>query len=78
MWPVDGVVGENGALYFWYDPQERKGKRRFIDPDSSASCLSNLLPRMGSHGGEQLFWSRSQVDLQIGIDYSHGRFILKT
>jgi HAD superfamily hydrolase (TIGR01484 family) len=34
MWPVDGVVGENGALSFWYDPQERKVKRRFIDPDS--------------------------------------------
>jgi HAD superfamily hydrolase (TIGR01484 family) len=33
MWPVDGVVGENGALYFWYDPQEQKVKRRFIDPD---------------------------------------------
>ncbi|MBN1249621.1 MAG: HAD-IIB family hydrolase [Anaerolineae bacterium] len=33
MWPVDGVVGENGALYFWYDLQERKVKRRFVDPD---------------------------------------------
>jgi HAD superfamily hydrolase (TIGR01484 family) len=33
MWPVDGVVGENGALYFWYDPQEGKVKRRFIDAD---------------------------------------------
>ncbi len=33
MWPVDGVVGENGALYFWYDPHEGKVKRRFIDPD---------------------------------------------
>ena len=33
MWPVDGVVGENGALYFWYDQQEKRVKRRFIDPD---------------------------------------------
>jgi HAD superfamily hydrolase (TIGR01484 family) len=33
MWPVDGVVGENGALYFWYDPHENKVKRRFIDAD---------------------------------------------
>ena len=34
MWPVDGVVGENGALYFWYDQKEKKVKKRFIDPDS--------------------------------------------
>jgi hypothetical protein len=33
MWPVDGVVGENGALYFWYDPLEKKVKKRFMDPD---------------------------------------------
>ena len=29
MWPVDGVVGENGAFYFVYDSGRRKMKRRF-------------------------------------------------
>ena len=33
MWPVDGVVGENGAFYFWYDQQEQKVKKRFMDLD---------------------------------------------
>jgi len=33
MWPVDGVVGENGAFYFWYDFKERKLKRRFVDTE---------------------------------------------
>jgi len=33
MWPVDGVVGENGAFYFWYDLQEKKLRKRFMDPD---------------------------------------------
>jgi HAD superfamily hydrolase (TIGR01484 family) len=33
MWPVDGVVGENGAFYFWYDEGERKLNKRFLDPD---------------------------------------------
>jgi HAD superfamily hydrolase (TIGR01484 family) len=33
MWPVDGVVGENGAFYFWYDQQEKKVRKRFMDPD---------------------------------------------
>ena len=29
MWPVDGVVGENGAFYFVYDSVKRKMKQRF-------------------------------------------------
>jgi HAD superfamily hydrolase (TIGR01484 family) len=31
MWPVDGVVGENGAFYFRYDPERRVMQRRFAD-----------------------------------------------
>ena len=29
MWPVDGIVGENGAFYFVYDRGKLKMKRRF-------------------------------------------------
>jgi HAD superfamily hydrolase (TIGR01484 family) len=32
MWPVDGVVGENGAFYFHYDRQKRKMVRRYDQP----------------------------------------------
>jgi len=35
MWPVDGVVGENGALYFWMDDKEKKLKKRFLDPEET-------------------------------------------
>ena len=31
MWPVDGVVGENGAFYFRYDRESRRMRRRFMD-----------------------------------------------
>jgi HAD superfamily hydrolase (TIGR01484 family) len=31
MWPVDGVVGENGAFYFYYDRVQRAMQRRFTD-----------------------------------------------
>jgi len=31
MWPVDAVVGENGAFYFQYDPDARKLIKRFRD-----------------------------------------------
>jgi HAD superfamily hydrolase (TIGR01484 family) len=30
MWPVDGVVGENGAFYFRHDRAQRKFVQRFI------------------------------------------------
>ena len=33
MLPVGGVVGENGALYFWFDEDERKLKKRFFDAE---------------------------------------------
>jgi HAD superfamily hydrolase (TIGR01484 family) len=30
MWPVDAVVGENGAFYFFYDAAARKLRQRFM------------------------------------------------
>ncbi len=33
MWPVDAVVGENGAFYFWFDEYAGKLKKRFLDPE---------------------------------------------
>lgn len=34
MWPVDGVVGENGAFYFRYDRESRKMIRRYWYADA--------------------------------------------
>src|SRR6476660_8198038 len=31
MWPVDGVVGENGAFYFRYDRERHTMRRRYMD-----------------------------------------------
>lgn len=33
MWPVKGVVGENGAFYFVYDPHTKKMIRRYVKTD---------------------------------------------
>lgn len=33
MWPVDGVVGENGAFYYRVDESEGKFIKRFFDKD---------------------------------------------
>jgi len=34
MWPVDGLVGENGAFYFRYDESARKMLRRYFKPEN--------------------------------------------
>jgi hydroxymethylpyrimidine pyrophosphatase-like HAD family hydrolase len=43
MWPVDAVVGENGAFYMRFDPTRRKLVRRFAVPDAdrAASALAS-------------------------------------
>ena len=34
FWPVDGVVGENGAFYFSYDRKAKRMRREFATPDN--------------------------------------------
>jgi HAD superfamily hydrolase (TIGR01484 family) len=34
FWPVDAVVGENGAFWMWHDPKHRKLRTRFVQSDS--------------------------------------------
>ncbi len=38
MWPVDAVVGENGAFYFHYDGAARKLLQRFWAPESERAA----------------------------------------
>ena len=35
MWPVDGVVGENGAFYFYFDREAKKLRQRFVKDDAT-------------------------------------------
>lgn len=34
QWPIDGVVGENGAFWFRYDDRNHRMTRRYLRPDS--------------------------------------------
>jgi HAD superfamily hydrolase (TIGR01484 family) len=38
MWPVDAVVGENGAFYFHYDGAARKLLKRFLAPEAERAA----------------------------------------
>jgi len=43
MWPVTGVVGENGALYFNYDVTEKRLKKRFFSPRRGRRTRDRLM-----------------------------------
>lgn len=38
MWPVDGLVGENGAFYFRYDDTLRKMQRRYFKSEAQRTA----------------------------------------
>ena len=48
MWPVDGVVGENGAFYFRYDRQKRRMTRRFVDSDEVRAAHRTRLTQIAA------------------------------
>lgn len=47
LWPVDGVVGENGAFYFHYDRGNRKMCRYYADDVASRRHNSERLIALG-------------------------------
>ena len=38
FWPVDAVVGENGAFWMWHDRKARKLRTRFIQSDAERAA----------------------------------------
>ena len=48
MWPVDGVVGENGAFYFHHDRAERVMQRRFVDDPATRARHRERLKAIGA------------------------------
>jgi len=47
MWPVDGVVGENGAFYFRYDSQTRTLTKRYMVSDGDRADARRRLHILG-------------------------------
>src|ERR1700730_14875224 len=47
MWPVDGVVGENGAFYFRYDHATRIMTRRFMESNGTRAHNRERLKSVG-------------------------------
>jgi HAD superfamily hydrolase (TIGR01484 family) len=48
MWPVDAVVGENGACYMRYDASRRKLLKRFMVDDATRAAQRTRLATIGA------------------------------
>lgn len=46
MWPVDGLVGENGAFYFRYDDRQRKMQRRYFKSEDQRNSDRQKLEKL--------------------------------
>ncbi len=47
IWPVDGVVGENGAFYFCYDRKKQQMDRRYVDSIEKRKNNREQLMKLG-------------------------------
>ena len=74
MWPVDGIVGENGAFYFYYDDRQRKMNRRYFkaqeqrsaDRDRLASLKIEILKKIP---GCRVSADQRYREADLAIDY---------
>jgi HAD superfamily hydrolase (TIGR01484 family) len=74
MWPVDGIVGENGAFYFHYDDSRRKMKRRYFKTEKQRKIDSKKLEKLKGVILSQIPGCRVSADQQyreadLAIDY---------
>ena len=72
MWPVDAVVGENGAFYFWF--AEGKLNRRFVDDDATRAAKRIQLHQIGERilraiPGAALASDQQYRETDLAIDY---------
>ena len=74
MWPVDAVVGENGALYMRYDEHQRKLIRKFVASDAERDANRAKLRGIGERILREVpgtAWASDQQyrEADIAIDF---------
>jgi len=74
FWPVDAVVGENGALYFRYDHDRRRMIRRFARSDAERAQDRERLRVIGEDvlravPGAAIAADQLYRDTDLAIDY---------
>ena len=74
MWPVDGVVGENGAFYFRYDAANKKLVQRFLSTDLERAATKKRLSGIAEKilhevPGTALASDQAYREADIAIDF---------
>ena len=74
MWPVDAVVGENGAFYMRYDAATRKLLRRFVAPEAERAMQRARIAAIGAQilkdvPGSALASDQHYRETDLAIDY---------
>ena len=74
MWPVDGVVGENGAFYFWMDDDKGRLRKRFLEPEEMREESRRRLTLLGreileSVPGTALAGDQRYREADLAIDF---------
>ena len=74
MWPVDAVVGENGAFYMRHDDTRRTLVRRFVATDDERATARRRLAEIGAEilravPGSALASDQRYRETDLAIDY---------
>lgn len=74
MWPVDGIVGENGAFYFCYQPEKHKMIRRYWKSETARrhdrSKLSTLEDKiLAAVPGAKIAADQAYRETDLAIDF---------
>ncbi len=75
QWPVDAVVGENGAFWFRYDDRSKRMIRRFMRPDSEWQADRKRLEAIAARvlhdvAGTALSADQGYRAVDLAIDFS--------
>jgi HAD superfamily hydrolase (TIGR01484 family) len=74
MWPVDGIVGENGAFYFRYDDRARKMQRVYGQSAEERQANNERLKTLGQRvlkefPGTAIASDQAYREIDIAIDF---------
>jgi len=74
MWPIDGLVGENGAFYFRYDDSRKKMQRRYFKSEEQRAADHKRLEKLKQKILETIPGCRVSADqayreADLAIDY---------
>jgi HAD superfamily hydrolase (TIGR01484 family) len=74
VWPVDAVVGENGAFYFRYDGELRKMQRRYFKSEAQRATDRDKLEKLKTDILKKIPGCRVSADqafreADLAIDY---------